>query len=208
MWVVKLDGALAHDATLRDWVDELSSFGGGRVIIVPGRWRDGDFIRNIESRWKLSGLVTHNMLVLTRAQYGLLISSMAPQISPVLDARHVRQTLQRGGVALWMPLSLLRQAPDALTDSTMSSDSIAAWLAAHLNAERLVLVKTRPFFKNVNVAQHIRDGVLDEGFRSYADQLACPVTLLHKSELPRFHSMLLNGGSSDLLAQAGETIRG
>src|SRR5690606_16435967 len=141
-------------------------------------------------------------------QYGLLISSMAPQISPVLDARHVRQTLQRGGVALWMPLSLMRDIPDDLSDSTISSDSIAAWLATHLNAERLILVKTQPFFSNVNVAQHIRDGVLDEGFRMYADKLACPVTLLHKSELSRFHLMLLNGTSSDLLDRAGETIRG
>lgn len=208
MWVVKLDGALAHDDTLQDWVEELSTVGGGRVIIVPGRWHGADFIREMKSRWKLDRLVTHNMLLLTGAQYGLLISSMAPQISPVLDARHVRQTLQRGGVALWMPLSLMRDIPDDLTDSTISSDSIAAWLAAHLNAERLILVKTQPFFSNVNIAQHIRDGVLDEGFRNYADKLACPVTLLHKSELSRFHLMLLNGSSSDLLDRAGETIRG
>ncbi|AFK63173.1 aspartate/glutamate/uridylate kinase [Advenella kashmirensis WT001] len=208
MWVVKLDGALAHDDTLQDWVEELSTVGGGRVIIVPGRWHGADFVREMKARWSLDRLVTHNMLLLTGAQYGLLISSMAPQISPVLDARHVRQTLQRGGVALWMPLSLMRDIPDDLTDSTISSDSIAAWLATHLNAERLILVKTRPFFSNVNVAQHIRDGVLDEGFRKYADQLACPVTLLHKSELSRFHLMLLNGSSSDLLDRAGETIRG
>ncbi len=208
MWVVKLDGALAHDDTLQDWVEELSTVGGGRVIIVPGRWHGADFIREMKSRWKLDRLVTHNMLLLTGAQYGLLISSMAPQISPVLDARHVRQTLQRGGVALWMPLSMMRDIPDDLTDSTISSDSIAAWLATHLNAERLILVKTQPFFSNVNIAQHIRDGVLDEGFRNYADKLACPVTLLHKSELSRFHLMLLNGSSSDLLDRAGETIRG
>ena len=208
MWVVKLDGALAHDDILQDWVEELSTVGGGRVIIVPGRWHGADFIQKMKSRWQLDRLVTHNMLLLTGAQYGLLISSMAPQISPVLDARHVRQTLQRGGVALWMPLSLMRDIPDDLSDSTISSDSIAAWLATHLNAERLILVKTQPFFSNVNVAQHIRDGVLDEGFRMYADKLACPVTLLHKSELSRFHLMLLNGTSSDLLDRAGETIRG
>ncbi|AHG63531.1 amino acid kinase family protein [Advenella mimigardefordensis] len=208
MWVVKLDGALAHDDTLQDWVEEISTVGGGRVIIVPGRWQGAEFVDKMKARWKLDRLVTHNMLLLTGAQYGLLISSMAPQISPVLDARHVRQTLQRGGVALWMPLSLMRNIPDHMTDSTISSDSIAAWLARHLNAERLILIKEQPVVSNVNVADHIRNGVLDEGFRKYADQLACPVTLLHKSELSRFHSMLLNGGSSDLLDRAGETIRG
>ena len=208
MWVVKLDGALAHDATLQQWVDELSSVGGGRVIIVPGRWSGADFVRNMQARWRLASQVTHNMLVLTAAQYGLLISSMAQQIIPVLDTQQVRQVLQRGDVALWMPLSLMRSTPNELTDPAMSSDSIAAWLATHLNAERLLLIKSQPFFPNVNIAQHIRDGVLSADFKDYADRLACPVTLLHKSERARFHSMLLNGGSSDLLAQAGETIRG
>lgn len=208
MWVVKLDGALAHDETLQDWVEEISTVGGGRVIIVPGRWQGAEFVDKMKARWQLDRLVTHNMLLLTGAQYGLLISSMAPQISPVLDARHVRQTLQRGGVALWMPLSLMRNIPDHMTESTLSSDSIAAWLARHLNAERLVLVKARNFVSNMSMAHHIRDGVLDDGFRKYADQLACPVTLLHKSELPRFHSMLLNGSSSDVLDRADESIRG
>ena len=208
MWVVKLDGALAHDDTLQDWVEEISTVGGGRVIIVPGRWQGAEFVDKMKARWHLDRLVTHNMLLLTGAQYGLLISSMAPQISPVLDARHVRQTLQRGGVALWMPLSLMRNIPDHMTDSTISSDSIAAWLARNLNAERLVLIKGRPFGSSTDVEHHIRDGVLDDGFRKYADQLACPVTLLHKSELSRFHLMLLNGSSSDLLDRAGETIRG
>ncbi len=207
MWVVKLDGALAHDAALREWVDVLSTVGGGRVIIVPGRWRAADFIRIMESKWNLSRLVTHNMLVLTRAQFGLLINSMSAQIRPVVDEGHVRETLQRGGVALWMPLSLMREVPDELTESDMSTDSIAAWLAAHLNAERLVLVKTRPFFPNGTIAQHIRDGALDAGFKKYADRVACPVTLLHKSQLARFHSLLLNGSSSDFLASAGKAMR-
>lgn len=33
MWVVKLDGALAHDDTLQDWVEELSTVGGGASLL-------------------------------------------------------------------------------------------------------------------------------------------------------------------------------
>ncbi len=207
MWVVKLDGALAHDKTLRDWVDELSTFGGGRVIIVPGKWYGSGFIGCMKERWKLADLDAHNMLVLTRAQYGMLIRSLSPLLTPVLSANDVRQVLQRSGVALWMPLGLLREAPDELTLPDVSSDSIAAWLARHLNAERLILVKTRPFFRHADIAQHVRDGVLDGGFMKFAQSLACPVNLLHKSELSQFHSMLLNGGCADTLSDAATPLR-
>ncbi|ETF00402.1 aspartate/glutamate/uridylate kinase [Advenella kashmirensis W13003] len=200
MWVVKLDGDLAHDSTLNLWLAQLGTLGGGRIIIVPGRWRGGDFIRDMKARWGFDNVVAHNMLVLSRAQYGLMLTALSPQLTPVVNASAVRDVLARGGVAVWVPLSLMRERPDELTSVYMSSDCIAAWLANHLKAERLVLVKSRPFFPSAGISQQIRDGVLNPQFEQYAKQIACPINLLHKSELSQFHDMLLNGDTADLSA--------
>ncbi len=200
MWVVKLDGNLAHDQTLQQWITKLGTLGGGRVIIVPGRWGGVEFIRDMQRQWHFDSLVAHNMLVLARAQYGLMMTALAPQLTPAVNASAIRDVLQRGGVAVWMPLYLMRDQADELTSVYMSSDCIAAWLANHLKAERLVLIKTQPFFPNSDIGQHIRDGVLNAHFERYARQIACPINMLHKSQLQLFHEMLLNGDTGDLAA--------
>ena len=200
MWVVKLDGNLAHDNTLNLWLAQLGTLGAGRVIIVPGRWRGVEFICNMKKRWDFDSLVAHNMLVLARAQYGLMLTGLSPHLTPAVNASAIRNVLQRGGVAVWMPLYLMREQADELTSVYMSSDCIAAWLANHLKAERLVLIKTQPFFPNAGMSQHIRDGVLNPQFEQYARQIACPINILHKSELARFHDMLINGDSGGMCA--------
>ncbi len=200
MWVVKVDGNLAHDQTLQQWITKLGTLGGGRVIIVPGRWGGVEFIRDMQRQWHFDSLVAHNMLVLARAQYGLMLTALAPQLTPAVNASAIRDVLQRGGVAVWMPLYLMRDQADELTSVYMSSDCIAAWLANHLKAERLVLIKTQPFFPNADIGQHIRDGVLNAHFERYARQIACPINMLHKSQLQLFHEMLLNGDTGDLAA--------
>ncbi len=198
MWVVKLDGNLAHDKTLNLWLAQLGALGGGRVIIVPGRWRGVDFIQDMQKEWGFDSLVTHNMLVMARAQYGLMLTALSSQLTPAVNASAIRDVLQRGGVAVWMPLYLMREQADDLTSVYMSSDCIAAWLANHLKAERLVLIKTHPFFPNAGIAQHVRDGVLNAHFERYARQMACPINMLHKSQLAQFHDMLLNGDTADI----------
>jgi len=39
MWVVKIGGSLASDELLACWLDSLSCYGGGEVVIVPGGGR-------------------------------------------------------------------------------------------------------------------------------------------------------------------------
>ncbi|MGO1765915.1 MAG: aspartate kinase, partial [Advenella sp.] len=64
------------------WLSQLGTLGGGRVIIVPGRWRGVDFICNMKKQWDFDSLVTHNMLVLARAQYGLMLTGLSSQLTP------------------------------------------------------------------------------------------------------------------------------
>ncbi len=195
MWVIKLGGGLAQDPILDEWLAQLTTLGGGRAVVVPGRGCSAGFVRELQLQWQFDDLVAHNMLVLARAQYGLLMGGLAPALAPAIGAADIRGILQRGGVALWMPLSLMREQADEMAVPDMTSDCIAAWLAAHLNAERLILVKSRPINTEASIAQHIRDGVLDQRFARYARIAACPVDVLHKSEPQRLQSLLLNGAA-------------
>lgn len=195
MWIVKLAGSLAEEPAISEWLSELVNLGGGRVVIVPGRWGSAAFVRELQLSWQFDDLSAYNMMVLARAQYGVFMNGLAPDLIPAVTADEIRSVLHRGGVAVWMPFPLLRQEADEMADVDLSSDCVAAWLAAHLNAERLVLVKSRPFRSDATLAQHLHDGVLDERFGRYLSTAACPVDLVQKDDIDRMRALLLNGSA-------------
>lgn len=193
MWVVKLSGELADEGDLAKWLAELVDLGGGRVVIVPGCWSSAAFVWERQRLWGFDELTGANMLALARAQYGLLMHAVAPELIPAVTADDIRAALQSGRVAVWMPLALIRKNPDELTHIDLSSDCVAAWLASHLNAERLVLIKSARFDANASLEQHVDQGILDERFGQYLATASCPIDLMHKDELKRMRNLLLCG---------------
>lgn len=196
MWVVKLSGELADEEGLAGWLSELVILGGGRVVIVPGCWSSAAFVWERQHNWGFDDVTGANMLALARAQYGLLMHALAPDLIPAITADDIRATLQAGRVAVWMPFSLVRKEPDDLTHMDLSSDCVAAWLASHLNAERLILIKSAAFDASASLEQHVRQGILDERFGQYLSAATCPVDLMHKNDVKRMRNLLLSGTTS------------
>jgi len=99
--------------------------------------------------------------------------------------------LHRGRAAIWLPFELQRDAPDARTNWSASSDTIALDLARELNAERLVVVKSCGIDASQSLGQLGAAGVLDEGFNDCAQGAAFPIDIMDKSELARMRALLL-----------------
>lgn len=192
MWVVKLGGSLARDASLPRWLDLLAECGGGRVIVVPGGGTFADQAREAQRWWQFDDLAAHNMAVLGMAQNALLMQALCPALQTAAGEAPMRQVLQRGHVALWMPLDLLREAPDELTHWGVTSDSLALWLARRLHAERLLVVKACPLDPGRSLQQLGEDGVLDAEFARRAKGVAFPIDLLSRDELARARALLLD----------------
>ena len=192
MWVVKLGGSLHRDALLPQWLALLGELGGGRVVVVPGGGGFADQARTVQAWWSFDDLAAHNMAVLGMAQGALLMQALAPALQLAANEAQLRQLIQRGQTALWLPLDLMRQAPDELTHWGVTSDSLALWLAQRLHAERLLVVKSSPIEAAASLAQLTAAGVLDAEFASRAASAAFPIDLLHKTELARARALLLD----------------
>ena len=141
MWIVKLGGSLSRDARLPRWLQMLAELGGGRVVVVPGGAAFADAVRAAQGHWGFDDLTAHNMAVLAMAQTAHMLHALEPRLVLVTDEDAIRRAQHAGQAVLWMPLSLLRDAPDIITTWEVTSDSLALWLARRLNAERLVVVK-------------------------------------------------------------------
>jgi 5-(aminomethyl)-3-furanmethanol phosphate kinase len=194
MWVVKLGGSLNGDPLLPQWLTLLSELGGGRVTVVCGGGAFADEVRRAQAHWRFDDLAAHNMALLAMVQGAYMLRALCPTLEMVYSEAGVRQALRRAQTALWVPLELLREQPDADTNWEATSDSIALGLAARLNAERLLLVKSCPVDKHQTLAELAAAGVVDARLADAAGAAACRIEVLSRDELPRVHRLLLGPG--------------
>jgi len=191
MWVVKIGGSLCTDPLLPEWLELITQLGGGRVTLVCGGGGFADEVRRVQARWQFDDLAAHNMAVLAMAQTAYQLHALNPSLELVERKADIRRVLQAGRAALWLPLELQRNAPDASTHWGHTSDSIALDLARRLNAERLVMVKSCVIDPQHSLEQLGRAGVLDERFAALSGGASFPIEVLHKASLPRMRSLLL-----------------
>jgi 5-(aminomethyl)-3-furanmethanol phosphate kinase len=137
--VVKIGGGLGRGAggdALRGLclrVGELAE--RHRLLVVPGGADFADAVRDHDRRFGLRATTSHRMAILGMEQFGWLLSDLIPGAERC--AHLARPADGRATVVLPARLAL-----DALPASwQVTSDSIAAWVAGQVGADRLVLVK-------------------------------------------------------------------
>lgn len=172
MQVVKLGGSLLRDPLLPAWLERLATRGAGRTVIVPGGGPFADAARTIQREWRVDDVCAHNMAVLGMAQCAHLLHGLEPRLTLADSEAGLRACLDEGRAAIWLPLSLQRAAPDALTSWDVTSDSLAAWLALRLGARGVVLVKSCPVPAQANAAELAAAGIVDRAFPGYAAECA------------------------------------
>jgi 5-(aminomethyl)-3-furanmethanol phosphate kinase len=142
--VVKLGGGLAREAGDGALLTLCRTIGdaGARhaLLVVPGGAAFADAVREHDSRFHLQAETAHRMAILAMEQFGWLLSDLIPGAVRCTDLASARAAAARRETPVILPAALL--AGDPLPASwTVTSDSIAAWVAGAGNAARLVLVK-------------------------------------------------------------------
>lgn len=191
MWIVKLGGSLAADpAALPRWLDLLAQLGGGRVTVVCGGGAFADEVRRSQQQWQFHDLAAHNMAILAMAQLAYQLNAMNPALRLTSTKTDIHRVLHKGQTALWLPLELQREQPDAQTHWDFTSDSIALDLAKRLNAERLVVIKSCAIPPQAPLALLSDQGIVDRHFADAAEGAAFPISLLHKDDLDGMRALL------------------
>ncbi len=111
------------------------------VVVVPGGGSLADAVRDLDRTVGLSADAAHWMAILAMDQYAHLLAERIPNGRLVEEPGAIAGTLGEGRTAVLAPSRWLRAA-DVLPHSwEVTSDSIAAFVAGALDAERLDLVK-------------------------------------------------------------------
>lgn len=140
--VVKLGGGvLAHPAHFDAVIEAIGSAAGARrLLVVPGGGPFADAVRKIDRRLKLSDDAAHWMAVLAMDQHAHLIASRMKNGVLVAGPGEIAGVAP-GYVPVLAPFRWLRDVDPLPHAWTVTSDSIAAWVAGQVGARRLILVK-------------------------------------------------------------------
>ncbi|WP_207478735.1 amino acid kinase family protein [Arenibaculum pallidiluteum] len=138
LWVVKIGGSLWSGPDLKAWLAALAQVRAARIAIVPGGGPFADAVREAQVPMGFGDAAAHRMAILGMEQYAHALLDLEPRLSPAAT-RHALATAD--GTLVWLPAALATAArvPESWS---VTSDSLAAWLAGELGARRLVLVKS------------------------------------------------------------------
>jgi aspartokinase-like uncharacterized kinase len=137
--VVKVGGGLgrgAGDDALRALCTTVGELGERHpLLVVPGGAWFADAVRDADRRFGLRATTSHRMAILGMEQFAWLLSDLIPGAERCAD-------LARAGAGRTTVLLPAALPIDELPASwQVTSDSIAAWVAGQVGADRLVLVK-------------------------------------------------------------------
>jgi len=127
-----------------------------RVLVVPGGGLFADLVRREMKRLGLSEARAHALALLAMDQYGLLLAAQSTAARPVTTLAAARRAAAAGRLPILLAARLVgavdgrgggrggRRGARVERSFRMTSDAIAAWVAARIGARRLVLLKSVP----------------------------------------------------------------
>jgi 5-(aminomethyl)-3-furanmethanol phosphate kinase len=141
--VVKLGGGLLAQRAYLDPVLETIAAAARtrRLLVVPGGGPFADAVRDVDRRLGLSDDAAHWMAILAMDQMAHLVASRLTGSVLVTTPDEIAGALERTQVPVLAPSRWLRNADPLPHSWDVTSDSIAAWVAAILVVPRLVLIK-------------------------------------------------------------------
>ncbi|MDR2874533.1 MAG: uridylate kinase [Methylobacillus sp.] len=200
MWVVKLGGSLLGTPELKQWLTMLADKSDGRIIIVPGGGVFADTVREQQVFGQYDDAAAHTMAVLAMEQFGSVLQSLQPDLVAASTELEIAECSWQHRAIVWRPHRMIFTDDEIPQNWSVTSDSLAAWLAQKIGADRLVIVKHQPVPEQPLPLQRLQEqGIVDGAFTQFAQHLTCPLHIFGKTEHPAFARMW-NEGKTPALA--------
>jgi aspartokinase-like uncharacterized kinase len=134
--LLSLGDALPHTLSALERLSADHSF-----LVIPGGGPFADSVRRVHEHQAITPSAAHWMAILGMDQYAVLLASRIRNGELVHHRSEIASAHARGSIPVLAPYRWLREADPLPHSWDVTSDSIAAWLAAEIGAPRLILVK-------------------------------------------------------------------
>tara|TARA_B100001250_G_C19648066_1_gene721323 strand:- start:147 stop:695 length:549 start_codon:yes stop_codon:yes gene_type:complete len=135
-------------------------------IVVPGGGEFAENIRISQKQLNFSDEIAHKMAILAMSQYGYFLTEINKNINIVRNMNELKEIKGNIGSFLLLPDYSFESNIDLPKSWSFSSDSIALWLAIFMNADKLIMIKSKKVtFDKSKIDDHIKDNDIDKGFK-------------------------------------------
>ena len=134
-WVVKLGGTMMCAPELAAWLEACTGVHSVRMVLVVGGGARADAVRARQEQAGFDDVQAHRLAIGAMRQNAEAVMAMHPG----LELHYARDPRVSG--FLWDPSEAL-DWPEVPCDWSVTSDSLALYLARRLEAEAVVLVKS------------------------------------------------------------------
>jgi len=138
--IVKFGGSSIASADLCRWVKAIER-ARQPLVIVPGGGPFAKTVRQYQTRIGYDAGAAHRMVLLAMEQFGLALVSLGSRLRVAATLEEIGQLHDQGLVPVWMPAGMALGASGLSADWDTNSDTLAAWLAAHIPGASLCLIK-------------------------------------------------------------------
>jgi dihydroneopterin aldolase len=140
--VLKIGGSLGASGTAARLMRAIAERRPSDVVIVAGGGDFADAVRAAQSAHALTDGAAHHMALLAMHQYAVMLADFATGFVLADTAQVFESAWREGLTPIWLPAPMVLAAEDIAPSWDVTSDSLAAWLTARIDAARLVLVKS------------------------------------------------------------------
>ncbi len=161
--VIKFGGSSASCASVTPWINAIER-AANPVVVVPGGGPFADTVRKYQPRMGYDDEAAHEMAILGMEQFGTALISLGTRMVKATSEAEIEAALAKNQVPVWMPLDAVLSDPAIDKDWTVTSDSLAAWLAARFGGIKLCLLKQIDVPENSTVDALVGAQIVDESF--------------------------------------------
>ncbi len=166
--VVKIGGSCAASPDLVRWVAAIEQ-ARLPIVVVPGGGPFANAVRRYQPRMGFGDEAAHEMAILAMEQFGCALVGLGRRMVKAADEAAIMAALERGDIPVWMPRQLVLSAPEIPKNWSVTSDSLAAWLAGRLPGARLCLFKQIDLPENATIDALAGAQIVDECFTELLD---------------------------------------
>lgn len=184
MWVVKLGGSLMGTPALKGWLDAFAQFGDGKIVIVPGGGVFADAVRDAQAKTGIDDATAHQMALVAMDQYATLMTGLNEDLVMASSVLEIAALCLQNKAIVWKPSEMVLAEKDLPVSWDLTSDSLAAWFSAKINAQHLLIVKSisPSHAENFEVEGLMLGGVVDAYFGVFFTGKPFKTWLVSKNE--------------------------
>jgi len=163
MLIVKFGGSSIASPDLRKWVQAIEK-SARPLVIVPGGGPFANTVRQFQTRIGYDNDTAHRMAILAIEQFGHALVSLGEKLVAASTLDAIASAQERGLIPVWMPAKLVFRAEEIEHTWSVTSDSLAAWLASRIPGSTLCLIKQIDLPAGSSLQAISAAGVVDSSF--------------------------------------------